>query len=155
MSTPPGRTHRYFTAAPLYPFGFGLSYAVFLYSGLSAPPSLARGAAAFEVGCDLAHAGGAVSDEVVQLYGAFRGTWAALPSVPRQQLLNFTRLHALGPNAARRIVLSVRRDALALMGPDGVMRVAAGTWRLWMGGGPPGAERLGGSAVLSTTIDVQ
>src|SRR5476649_1514046 len=30
-----GRTYRYMTAEPMYPFGFGLSYAKFSYSGLA------------------------------------------------------------------------------------------------------------------------
>ena len=31
-----GRTYRYFTGTPLYPFGFGLSYSSFAYADLSA-----------------------------------------------------------------------------------------------------------------------
>ena len=27
MAAPPGRTHRYYTGTPQFPFGFGLSYA--------------------------------------------------------------------------------------------------------------------------------
>ena len=34
LSTPPGRTHRYFSRTPLTPFGFGLSYANFSCSNL-------------------------------------------------------------------------------------------------------------------------
>src|SRR3954454_24037400 len=34
-----GRTYRYFEGAPLYPFGFGLSYTQFAYSSLKLPPT--------------------------------------------------------------------------------------------------------------------
>ena len=35
MQAPPGRTHRYYTGKPLYPFGFGLGYSRFRYDGLA------------------------------------------------------------------------------------------------------------------------
>merc|ERR1719235_2492136 len=35
MSKPPGRTYRYFTGTPLWPFGFGLSYTDFSLCMLS------------------------------------------------------------------------------------------------------------------------
>ena len=34
-----GRTYRYYNGDPLYPFGYGLSYTQFMYSGLSVSPT--------------------------------------------------------------------------------------------------------------------
>lgn len=36
------RTYRYFTAEPLYPFGYGLSYSTFRYRSLDVRPSAVR-----------------------------------------------------------------------------------------------------------------
>ena len=39
MSTPPGRTYRYYQNAPLIPFGYGLSYAYFYYDNMTVTPN--------------------------------------------------------------------------------------------------------------------
>jgi beta-glucosidase len=156
MSTPPGRTHRYYTGTPLYPFGFGLSYANFSYSGLTVSPStLGPGDGAFTVSMTVTHTGGPASDEVVEVFGAFQAPSVGVASIPRQQLLNFTRLHSLAPGSSTPVSFTIPRSALALVTPGGAMAVSPGTWALWAGGGPPSNAAYGGGAVLNGTLVVQ
>jgi beta-glucosidase len=85
-----GRTYRYFRGEPLYPFGHGLSYSRFEYSGLQlSPPSVAAGES-LEVSLDVKNAGPRDGDEVVQLYA--RDVEAAAPAAIRE-LRGFERVH--------------------------------------------------------------
>ena len=63
-----GRTYRYFRGEPLYPFGHGLSYTRFEYSGLRLSRSRLGRADPLDVSLDLKNVGGRDGEEVVQLY---------------------------------------------------------------------------------------
>ena len=80
MSDAPGRTHRYLSTAPLYAFGFGMSYTARAYSGLTvsngATLSSSNAAAKVTVRATVACVDGPAGDEVVQLYSALRTTAA-------------------------------------------------------------------------------
>lgn len=156
LSTPPGRTHMYYTGKPLSPFGFGLCYANFSYSALDVtPPSLAPSDAAVTVSARVTHAGGPESDEVAMLFGKFHAPSVGAASTPLQQLLAFERLHALRAGDTAAVSFTLQRDALALVDPAGVRRVQPGTWTLWLGGGPPDNAAYGGGAVLVGQLLVQ
>jgi beta-glucosidase len=73
-----GHTYRYFTADPLYPFGFGLSYSTFRYSHLS----VSRQRASVLVTNTSKRDG----DEVVQLFISTRGSLPALAGFERIHL---------------------------------------------------------------------
>jgi beta-glucosidase len=80
-----GRTYRYFRGQPLFPFGYGLSYSTFAYSGLSAKRT-ARGA---EIRATVKNTSSRDGDEVVQLYFGGGSDQAA----PIRSLRGFERIH--------------------------------------------------------------
>ena len=63
-----GKTYRYFRGEPLYPFGHGLSYTRFEYSGLRLSRARLADRDRLEVSLDVKNAGRRDGDEVVQLY---------------------------------------------------------------------------------------
>jgi beta-glucosidase len=63
-----GRTYRYFSGRPLYPFGHGLSYTEFAYSELEIDHSTAAADDELQVSLTLENVGRRAGDEVVQLY---------------------------------------------------------------------------------------
>lgn len=64
----PGRDYVFGTPAPLYPFGYGLSYTTFAYSDLSVTPQSVSADAAVEVSVTVKNTGQREGKEVVQLY---------------------------------------------------------------------------------------
>ena len=62
-----GRTYRYFTGEPLYPFGFGLSYTSFSYSEPEVPKEIEVGKPV-NIAVKVTNTGKKAGDEVVQLY---------------------------------------------------------------------------------------
>ena len=161
LSTPPGRTHRYLTLPPLLPFGHGLSYVDFVYSGLAISPAvLAPTDASFTVHAQVTRAAAArfaalPADEVVQVYGASGAPATGAASPPLQQLLAFRRLRSIGDGETVQVDFSLPRSALLLMQPSGVMGVQAGNWTLTLGGGGPLNQAYGGGAVLTGYLLVQ
>ena len=85
-----GRTYRYFRGEPLYPFGHGLSYSRFEYSGLKLDKRRLGAKDALQVSLAVKNAGARDADEVPQLY--VRDVESRLP-MPIKQLRGFSRIH--------------------------------------------------------------
>jgi len=66
-----GRTYMYVKNKPLYPFGYGLTFTNFAYSGLKADKSTLKADDVVNLKFDLKNTGNFDSDEVAQLYASF------------------------------------------------------------------------------------
>jgi len=127
------RTYRYFTGTPLYPFGYGLSYSTFTYSGLRlAKPEIAAGEP-LDVSVDVTNTSDRDGDEVVQAYLVF----PKLPGAPNRALRSFARVHLMA-GESRTVRLTLGERELSHVDEAGTHVVAAGRYRLSVGGGQPG-----------------
>ncbi|MCJ1676650.1 glycoside hydrolase family 3 C-terminal domain-containing protein [Streptomyces sp. APSN-46.1] len=104
-----GWTYQYHRAAPLYPFGHGLSYTDFAYRDLSlSQPSIGQDGSV-DVTVTLANIGRRTGSEVVQLYvRALDARYEA----PRRRLADFRKVR-LGPGESRELTFSLPADRLA------------------------------------------
>jgi beta-glucosidase len=85
-----GRTYRYFTGKPTHPFGYGLSYTRFAYSGLRISRRSLRASESVDVSVAVKNSGVRDGDEVVQLY--VREVDPQVP-MPLKSLRGFRRVH--------------------------------------------------------------
>jgi beta-glucosidase len=103
-----GRTYKYFSGEPVYPFGHGLSYTKFTYSGLQLSRTRVGAGDRLEVSADVKNTGARAGDEVVQLY-----VRAVDPQhlAPIRQLRGFERVRlAAGEHRRVRFTLVPERD---------------------------------------------
>jgi len=98
------RTYRYFTGTPLYPFGYGLSYTRFSYSGLAVDRVQITASDDIEASVTVTNTGQRAGDEVVQLYE--RAVSPPRP-MPVRQLRGFARV-TLAPGESKRVTFRLR-----------------------------------------------
>ena len=130
-----GRTYRYFTGEPLWPFGYGLSYTTFKYSGLGLPAAAIAAGDPLDVTATVTNTGKLAGDEVVQVYLKF----PEVPGAPIRALRGFQRIH-LAPGASQKVAFHLERRDLSMVTDGGDIIVAQGKYTLSIGGGQPGTE---------------
>lgn len=144
----PGRTHRFFTGTPRYPFGFGLTYATF---STSLEPLGERGSceseecavevmasrgndddvlATFRV--ETTNTGSEDGDQIILLF-LIPPEGAVRQGAPQQQLAAFERIHVPAGDVVSRVMSVARRHFHV---PDAALEAAgASPWHVRVGEG--------------------
>src|SRR3546814_16758319 len=102
-----GRTYRYFAGTPVYPFGYGLSYASFAYGPLDVRPAAGGAGKGLHVSTVVTNTGQRAGDDVAQLYLTFPD----IPGTPRVALRGFQRV-SLAPGKPRAVSFDLSPPAL-------------------------------------------
>ncbi len=148
LTHPPGTSEEKYVSryideqnAPLFPFGYGLSYTHFSYSHLQLSSATISARAvnesqtSIQVSATVTNSGSRAGREIVQLYVGLRGTSVVLPA---KELKGF-RILDLSPGESRKVEFTVGRDQLAFWNSSS-MRHAAEPAEATVWIGPNSAE---------------
>jgi beta-glucosidase len=144
-----GRTYRYFEGTPLYPFGYGLSYSKFSYSGLTLPANDVTAGDSVVAEVTVTNTGRLAGDEVAELYLNF----PAVPGAPLRALRAFERVH-LQAGASQKVRFELKPRDLSMVTEAGEPIVAEGAYTVSVGGGQPntGAQTVTGTFRVNGTL---
>jgi beta-glucosidase len=126
------RTYRYFKGTPLYPFGYGLSYTTFSYSGLTLPKNPINAGDPLVAEVTVTNSGKREGDEVTQVYLSFPNVAGA----PLRALRAFKRVH-LKPGEAQKVRFELKERDLSMVSEAGESMIAEGQYSISVGGGQP------------------
>ena len=115
---------------PLFPFGYGLSYAEFSYSDVSLSSDSLTSEDSITASVQLKNTGACTGTEVVQLYIQ---DVAASTVRPVRELKGFTRI-TLTPGETQTVSFRISEAELAFHRADGSYGTEPGAFRVWIGG---------------------
>ena len=118
------------SSAPLFPFGYGLSYSSFAVQHLKVSKDSIQAAGSIEVSVDLENTGQRSGEEVVQLYTHQR---AGSASRPVRELKGFTKI-SLKPGEKKTVTLQLDTNDLGFWSPQTHhWSIEPGVFDLWVG----------------------
>jgi beta-glucosidase-like glycosyl hydrolase len=140
----PGRTYRFYTDMPVYPFGFGLSYTTFSYQWSTLKREFKREQihSIITAGDYSPYTTEPLADEtvIVTNTGKVTADVSVLAYVigpnpgkngnPLTQLVGFKRVFALAPGQNAKIVFPISAQDLSYTGKDGKLYTQGGVWKL-------------------------
>jgi beta-glucosidase len=112
--------------APLYHFGYGLTYTTFEYKNLKISSETMRGK--LEISAEVTNSGKRAAKELVQLY--VRDLVGSLTR-PTRELKGYEHV-ILNPGEARRVTFTLAEEALAFTRADGTKGVEPGRFHVWI-----------------------
>ncbi len=129
-----GRTYRYMTEEPLYPFGFGLSYSAFEFSDLKLEKENVNLGEPLNISLTLRNIGDKPAAEIVQFY---LSDLEASTIVPLHHLVGFERA-TLAAGGSRDVKFTITPEMMSFFNEDGKLTLEPGEFCLEAGGCSPG-----------------
>ena len=147
-----GRTYRYMKNDALYPFGYGLSYSLFVYSGLSLSSEELWQGESLLVTATVWNTGRLTARETVQLYLRDAEGSAELP----RWSLRGVKVIELKPQEKKTVRFTLTPEDLAMVDDKGRRVVEPGEFQVFVGGSQPDERslELTGTPVLSGRFTV-
>lgn len=147
-----GRTYRYMTEEPMYPFGFGLSYARFNYTDLNLTTAT-KESKQQKISCTITNNSEVEGDEIVQLYAT-----AKIKGVdsPKFALKAVKRVH-LKAHESMELVFDITEEMLEVFDQDGKKISPKGDYHFFISGSLPTqrSQYLGAENGLKTVLQIR
>lgn len=136
-----GRTYKYMSKEPLYPFGFGLSYTSFEYNNLKIDKN-------YKVTAEITNTGKIDSEEVIQLYisSPLAGT-----KDPIYDLKSFKR-EFVKAGETKTVTFNLTKETFKQFNAEGEKVLRKGEYTVYVGGSLPSQRSIDLGASKSTSI---
>jgi Beta-glucosidase-related glycosidases len=148
-----GRTYRYMTEEPLYPFGFGLSYTSFAYSNIKLDKDKIKKGQSVKATATVTNNGKVSGEEVAQLYITDLKTSV---ETPLYALKGMKRVK-LNPGESKEVSFEVTPGMMELVTETGDKVIEPGDFKVYISGSTPSelSAKLGAAKPVSTTFNVK
>jgi len=148
-----GRTYRYMTEEPLYPFGFGLSYTSFAYSNIRMDKDKIKKGQSVKATATVTNNGKVSGEEVAQLYITDLKTSV---ETPLYALKGMKRVK-LNPGESKEVSFEVTPGMMELVTETGDKIIEPGDFKVYISGSTPSelSAKLGAAKPVSTTFNVK
>ncbi len=148
-----GRTYKYMTEEPLYPFGFGLTYSKTEIKNLKVENTKLKSKNDLVVSVEVANIGNYDIDEVVQLYLSPKEVTGGIPNT---SIKGFKRI-SLKKDETKTVSFTVTADQLQVVNTKGESVWRKGDYKVTVGNSSPNSasKRLGAATPQETFIKLQ
>jgi len=121
-----GRTYRYMTERPMYPFGFGLSYTTFRFDSITLSADTISAGGSVKAAVTVTNTGKRDADEVVQIYVSRDGR---TEDEPLSSLRDFRRIH-IPVGKSHKVEFELPASAFETVNAEGEYKLLNGSYTI-------------------------